>query len=96
MWDSSNKAIGFGSFTNTNSAYSLGYYDGSTWSRVRDLTLSLNTEYLWEYVYDNGESTCKINGNTLSLSRPHQTVKIDVGLSQSPNLIFKDLLIMPL
>ena len=96
MYDSSNNTIGFGSFGSNNTSYSLGYQEEGSWSLVRNVTLSLNTEYLWEYVYDNGESTCIINGNTLSLSKLHSTVKLSVGLSQSVNLIFKDLLIMPL
>lgn len=97
LWDNDNNAIGFGSYDHTSNNYSMSYYNGSKWSIVQSETLNLNTEYLWEYSYENGLSTCKVNDKSFTLSRTHYPTKISVDDNVAQiNIIFKDLIIKPL
>lgn len=96
LWNNENKALGFGSFNNNQYDYGLEYYDGIDWSYANRFSLDNNVEYDWIYKYENGVASITVNGITKTLSRPHSVVKIDVGLSNFPNLKFKDLIIKAL
>lgn len=96
LWNNENKALGFGSFNNNQYDYGLEYYDGIDWSYANRFSLDNNVEYDWIYKYENRVASITVNGITKTLSRPHSVVKIDVGLSNFPNLKFKDLIIKAL
>lgn len=96
VWNNENKALGFGSFRTNRYSYGLEYYNGIEWTYENQFSLDYNVEYDWLYKYENGVASITVNGITKTLSRPHSVVKIDVGLSNSPNMKFKDLIIKAL